>query len=40
MIAVHRRTLLRNPSGYEISWFFGRSGSEVDKLGVFYTKVP
>ena len=32
-------TTFTAPSGYEISGFFGRSGSEVDKLGVFYTKV-
>ena len=33
-------TTFTAPSGYEISGFFGRSGSEVDKLGVFYTKAP
>jgi Jacalin-like lectin domain len=27
------------PSGYEVSGFYGRAGSEVDKLGVFYAKV-
>jgi hypothetical protein len=33
-------TTFTAPSGYEISGFFGRSGDEVDKLGVFYTPVP
>ena len=33
-------TTFTAPSGYEISGFFGRSGTEVDKLGVFYTQVP
>ena len=32
-------TTFTAPSGYEISGFFGRGGSEVDKLGVFCTKV-
>ena len=33
-------TTFTAPSGYEISGFYGRSGDEVDKLGVFYTPVP
>jgi len=33
-------TTFTAPSGYEISGFYGRSGTEVDKLGVFYTQVP
>lgn len=33
-------TTFTAPSGYEISGFYGRSGSEVDQLGVFYTKAP
>jgi hypothetical protein len=33
-------TTFTAPAGYEISGFFGRSGDEVDKLGVFYTAVP
>ena len=32
-------TTFTAPSGYQISGFFGRSATEVDKLGVFYTKV-
>jgi hypothetical protein len=32
-------TTFTAPSGYEISGFFGRDGREVDKLGVFYTKI-
>jgi hypothetical protein len=33
-------TTFTAPSGHQISGFFGRSGTEVDKLGVFYTQVP
>lgn len=32
-------TTFTAPSGYQISGFFGRSATEVDMLGVFYTKV-
>jgi hypothetical protein len=32
-------TTFTAPAGDQISGFFGRSGTEVDKLGVFYTKV-
>ena len=32
-------TTFTAPSGYQISGFFGRSGTGVDKLGVFYSKV-
>jgi hypothetical protein len=33
-------TTFTAPSGYEISGFFGRAGTEVDKLGAFYTQLP
>ena len=33
-------TTFTAPAGDQISGFFGRSGTEVDKLGVFYTRVP
>jgi hypothetical protein len=33
-------TTFTAPSGYEISGFFGRSATEVDKIGAFYTKAP
>jgi hypothetical protein len=28
------------PSGWQIAGFHGRAGSEVDKLGVIYTRIP
>lgn len=39
-VATSDCTTFTARSGYQISGFFGRSGDEVDKLGVFYTKVP
>jgi hypothetical protein len=39
-VATSDCTTFTAPAGYQISGFFGRSGTEVDKLGVFYTKVP
>jgi Jacalin-like lectin domain/Endonuclease/Exonuclease/phosphatase family 2 len=39
-VATSDCTTYTAPAGYQISGFFGRSGTEVDKIGVFYTKVP
>jgi hypothetical protein len=39
-VATSDCTTFTAPSGDQISGFFGRSGTGVDKLGVFYTKAP